>query len=289
MIKHLTPEENALIKHIEITTRKLISGPLLGETRSSQKGGGFEFHQLRDYVQGDDIRYIDWKSSARSNKMLVRQYLEERNRSVYIVVDVSASTSYGTGTVLKSDLIKQLAATLACVSLHKKDAVGLILFSNEVEKVIPPRSGRAHVFSLIQELYSYKPLHRKTNLSAPLEFLARLKGQKALVCWVSDFMGTIEHNFVSVVARRHDVILFKCLDKRERVFPEVGTLVVQDSETAHIIELEGSSSALNEALTFWNRHQREQFLAAKLDCMELTAGESFAGDLLRFLRTRMYK
>ena len=137
----------ALIKNLELTTKKLISGPLLGDARSSLKGSGFEFHQLRDYEQGDDIRFIDWKSSARSNKMLVRQYLEDRNRTVYLVVDVSASTHYGTRSLTKSDQIKQLAAMLAFVSLHKKDSVGLILFSQENESYYSAAAAaRAHVY-----------------------------------------------------------------------------------------------------------------------------------------------
>lgn len=287
-MKNMTPAEFALIKNIEITTRKLISGPLLGDARTSYKGGGFEFHQLRDYVQGDDIRFIDWKSSARSNKMLVRQYLEDRNRNVYIALDISASTNYGSTNVLKADLMKQLAATLAFVSLHKKDAVGLILFSKEVEKVIPPGSSRSHIFALIQTLYSHVPLSRETDLAAPLNYLARLKGQKALVCFISDFMGVFDQSMLSIVARRHDLMLFRCLDKREVDFPEVGTLLIRDSESNQTMEIEGSASAINDALTLWHRHQKETFMAAKVDNLDLLAGASFAGELLRFLRTRIY-
>ena len=177
---------------LKLTTRKLISGPLLGDARSSLKGSGFEFHQLRDYVQGDDIRFIDWKSSARSNKMLVRQYLEDRNRTVYIVVDVSASTEYGTAQYCKSDLIKQLAAMLAFVSLHSKDSVGLILFTKEVEKIIPPRQGAGTcVLHWLKRLFHYKPNIHKQNLTAPYEYLARLARAKSAHLLYFRFYGNL--------------------------------------------------------------------------------------------------
>ena len=215
----MVPSDFALIRNLEIKTRKQISGPLLGEARSVVKGSGFEFHQLRDYVQGDDIRYIDWKASARSSKMLVRQYLEDRNRTVYLAVDISASTEYGTTKTHKSDLIKQLAAVLAFVSLHRKDSVGLILFTDEIEKIIPPRNSRAHVFSLVQTLFSFKPKSKRTNLAAPLNYLARLRGQKAIVCFISDFMAPVDSSLLAMVERRHDMLLFRCLDEREIDFP----------------------------------------------------------------------
>lgn len=283
MISDLT-----LIRNLEIKTKKQISGPLLGDARSNVKGSGFEFHQLRDYVQGDDIRYIDWKASARSNKMLVRQYLEDRNRTVYVAVDISASTKYGTKKIHKDDLIKQLAAVLAFVSHHRKDSVGLILFTDEIEKIIPARNSRAHVFSLVQTLFSYQPKSRKTDLAAPLNYLARMRGQKALVCFISDFMAPLDSALLSMVERRHDLLLFRCLDEREVAFPDVGTLCIEDSETGHIIEVEGASSDISGALTLWHRHQQEQFNAAKIDSLDLMAGNPFSGDLVRFLRTRVY-
>lgn len=284
----ITAADYALIKNLEITTRKLISGPLLADARSTLKGSGFEFHQLRDYEQGDDVRFIDWKSSTRSNKMLVRQYLEDRNRVVYVVVDMSASTQYGTLRVRKNDLIKQLAALLSFVSLHRKDSVGLILFTDRVEKIIPPRSSRAHVYALVNTLMSFAPQNRTTNLSAPLDYLLRLRGQKGLVCFVSDFLGGYDQSALSLVARHHDLLAFRCLDEREIDFPAVGTLLMQDSETLEIKEIEGDGKTISAALHYWHKHQKEQLTSAKLDCLDLVVGKPFAGDLVRFLRTRLY-
>lgn len=275
----------ALIKNLELTTKKLISGPLLGDARSSLKGSGFEFHQLRDYEQGDDIRFIDWKSSARSNKMLVRQYLEDRNRTVYLVVDISASTHFGTRSLTKSDQIKQLAAMLAFVSLHKKDSVGLILFSQENEVIIPPRSSRAHIYFLVKTLFEHNAQHKQTSLQAPVEYLARLRGQKALICFISDFLGSWDAKMLKLAAHRHDLLAFRCLDAREFEFPDVGMLRIEESETGTMVEVEGAG--IDDALTHWHRQQKEQLSAAKIDCLDLVAGTSFAGDLVRFLRTRL--
>lgn len=207
---------------------------------------------------------------------------------MYLAVDISASTEYGTTKTHKSDLIKQLAAVLAFVSLHRKDSVGLILFTDEIEKIIPPRNSRAHVFSLVQTLFSFKPKSKRTNLAAPLNYLARLRGQKAIVCFISDFMAPVDSSLLAMVERRHDMLLFRCLDEREMEFPDVGTLCIEDSETGQMREIEGSAGEISSLLTLWHRHQKEQFNAAKTDALDLLAGKPFSGDLVRFLRTRVY-
>ncbi len=279
-------EIQALIHKLELTTKKQISGPLLSDWESSAKGSGFEFHQLRDYIQGDDIRFIDWKASARSQKMLVRQYLEDRNRVVYIVVDCSDSTYYGTGKLLKTDLIKRIATVLSFVSHHRKDSVGLILFTSEVEKVIPPRQGRTHLLGLLQELFTFKPQHKGTNISVALEYIARLRSQRSIICFISDFAGTIEHRLLSVISRQHECMAFRCLDERELAFPDVGTLIIEDKETGQQMEIEGS---LNQRLVSWNEQQRQLLASNRIDCLDLIAQKSFTGPLVRFLRERMFQ
>lgn len=280
-------ELRSSIHRLEFFTKKMVSGPLLGNSRSMIKGSGFEFHQLRDYEQGDDIRFIDWKASMRANKMLVRQYLEDRMRKVYIMVDISASVGYSSGVVPRIDVVKQLAAMLAFVALHGKDAVGLILYTNEVERVIHPSPSRAHVFSLVHELYSYKPKHRTTNTSAALEYLARMGSKKAIVCMISDFNDELDKQSLSLVARRHELLAFRCLDPREIDFPPVGSLIVEDAETGEREELEGAAG-FNESLRLWHRKQKELLQSAKVECLDITAGKSFAGDLVRFLRQKTF-
>jgi len=280
----------SLIAQLEITTKKHISGPLLGDAQSRLKGSGFEFSQLREYAQGDDIRYIDWKASARSNSMLVRQYLEDRNRMLYLAVDVSKSSLFGTtkdGT--KKDLMNTLAAVLSFVGLHRKDSVGLLLFTDTVEKIIPPRQSRSHIFSLVQEIYSFVPSSAKTDFRAPLEHLARMSGPKALVFIVSDFLSPLEEygSLLKVVSQRHDVLAIRCLDPRENRFPEVGTLVFEDFETGTIETIESSSSQIEQALLTWHVKQKEQLQAARIDSLDIEVGSAYKGSLVRFLRQRM--
>jgi uncharacterized protein (DUF58 family) len=283
----ITSEMYSLIHQLELMTKKMISGPLLGDWHSSSKGSGFEFHQLREYIQGDDIRYIDWKASARTDKMLVRQYLEDRNKLIYIVVDISGSTAYGTGSQSKSDLMRQLAAVLAFVGHHKKDSVGLILFSQSNELVIPPSTSRTHLLALIQKLLAYKAKERATNMNAPIDYLARLAGKRALICFISDFTAPFDTSMLAVIARKHDVMAFRCLDEREWQFPACGTLIFEDRETGQQQEIE-KTDVVQEALVQWHRRQKELLAAAKIDCLDLTAGKPYAGQLVKFLRQRLF-
>ena len=289
----ISPQLQALIHQIEITTRKKVSGPLLGGARSLVRGLGFEFNQLREYIPGDDIRFIDWKSSARASKILVREYLEDRNRTIYIVVDVSASTGFGTGRnefgkpLSKANLIQQLAAVLAFSSLHLKDSVGLVLFSEGIEKFIPARRSRNHVLALIQALFTHKAQAETTNLSAPLEYIARLKGQKAIVCLLSDFLAPLDKKVLSMASRHHDVLAIRCLDAREKSFPEVGTLVIEDSETHIQVPIAGADK-IGRDLNLWHESQKDHLIAARVDTLDCEVGVPFTGPLLRFLRYRVY-
>lgn len=293
----MIPKElQSLIARLEITAKKKVSGPLLGDAQSIRIGSGFEFHQLRDYIPGDDIRFIDWKASARSDKMLVRQYLEDRNRTLYIVVDLSRSTSYGTTAVnskptAKADLMKQLSGILAFVSLQCKDSVGLIIFTDTVEKVIPPRQSRNHIISLLTTLFEYEPVNRDTNFEAPLEYLSRLTGQKALVCFLSDFIAPLEQyeRKLAVLARRHDVMAFRCLDPRERHFPGVGTLIFEDSEREVQAPITGDRILLTQVLTHFHATQKSLLSAARIDCLDIEVGSTFTGPLVTFLRHRAFR
>jgi uncharacterized protein (DUF58 family) len=289
----ISQQLRSLIHQIEITTRKKVSGPLIGGARSSVRGLGFEFNQLREYIPGDDIRFIDWKSSARSSKILVREYLEDRNRTLYILVDISASTTFGTvkneagQPLTKADLVKQLAAVLAFSSLHLQDSVGLILFSERIEKFIPARRSRNHVLALVQTLFTHKAQMETTNLSVPLEYIARLKGQKAIVCLISDFIAPLDKKILSVASRHHDLMALRCLDVREKSFPEVGTLVIEDSETHIQVPIAGAYT-INNDLNAWHERQRDQLISARIDTLDCEVGVPFTGPLLQFLRYRVY-
>lgn len=177
----LSPEIITKIRQIEIHTRRLLSGMMVGDFNSAKKGSGFEFDQIRDYHMGDDVRFIDWKSTARSNKLLVKQYIEERNRTVVIVVDVSSSSLFSSVGAMKYDVMSHVAAVLALVADYGKDHASLVLFSDDVELVIPPRSGRKHIHTIMKHLFSLRVEHKKTNLGAVLKYLAGLPSKDAVV------------------------------------------------------------------------------------------------------------
>jgi uncharacterized protein (DUF58 family) len=283
----------ALIARLEILAKKQISGALLGDARSVRIGSGFEFHQLRDYIPGDDIRFIDWKASARSHKMLVREYHEDRNRHVYLAVDLSQSMRFGTvGMLDKLNLIKQLSGVLAFVSLQCGDSVGLILFTDTIEKVIPPRPSRNHIISLLNTLYTFTPTQKKTDFDAPCEYFARMKSQKSLICLISDFMSSLDscERLLATVARRHDVIAFRCLDPREHHFPDVGTLIFEDSES----QMQATIACLkardvDQVLAMWHGAQKERLRAARIDCLDIEVGTSYSAKLAHFLRYRAFR
>ena len=169
------------VRNIEIHTRRLLSGTLLGDYSSARKGSGLEFDQLAEYQYGDDVRFIDWKSSARTNKILVKNYIEERNRTIMLVVDGSASLRYGSSDILKQDIAAQIGSVLALVADYSKDYVGLILFAQDVVKVLPPRRGRQHVHAIMEELFSHTS-SGQTSLTKALERLMLIKKSNALVC-----------------------------------------------------------------------------------------------------------
>src|SRR3990172_8575591 len=171
----ISPEVRKKIKEIEIHTRRLLRGSMVGDSRSEMKGTGFEFDQIREYSMGDDIRFIDWNASARNNTMLVKQYIEERSRAIFLAVDISASMFLGSGPESKHDIIAQVASVLALVSEAGKDRVGLILFSDEIELYIPPSQGKYHIATIMQELFTHVPRSKKTDISVVLKKLAALK------------------------------------------------------------------------------------------------------------------
>lgn len=283
----------ALIARLEIHAKKQVSGALLGDARSVRIGSGFEFHQLRDYIPGDDIRFIDWKASARSHKMLVREYHEDRNRHVYLAVDLSQSMKFGTvGFVDKLDLIKQLSGVLAFVSLQCGDSVGLVLFTDTVEKVIPPRPSRNHIISLVNTLFTFVPSQKKTDFEPACEYLARMKSQKSLICLISDFMCSLEsrERLLATVSRRHDVIAFRCLDPRERHFPDVGTLTFEDSESHMQATITRTRARdFDQALAQWHSAQKERLRAARIDCLDIEVGIPYSAKLAHFLRYRAFR
>jgi uncharacterized protein (DUF58 family) len=282
----LTQEVPNKIKQIEIQTRRLLSGTQVGDYSSAQKGSGLEFDQLREYQLGDDVRFIDWNASARTNKILVKQYIEERNRTIILLVDQSASTFYGSAISLKSDVIAQVASVLALVADYGKDNIGALLFSDQVKQVIPPRSGRKHVHNLMESFLSQEPAG-KTSLKIALERLIALQKKDAIVFILSDFFDTGYENLLKIAAKKFDVIAVRCLDKLENKFDAAGFLTIEDPETHEQVTINTDSRLLHNFLQQEQQAIAENLKACGVELIDIRTNRSFIPDIIRFFKRRM--
>jgi uncharacterized protein (DUF58 family) len=278
------------IKHIEICTKRLLSGSLVGDSRSAIKGSGFEFDQIREYQIGDDVRFLDWKSSARTGKLLVKQYIEERNRTIILAVDISGSSFFSSSTVPKWDLFQQIVAVLTLVAEYGRDNVSLILFSDELELCIPPGRGRMHIQTILHHIFSWKPKKKQTCISAVLKQLAKMKRTDSVVFLVSDFIVHDAEPLLSVIAKMYDLIAVRSLDRYEQQIPAVGFLHVEDIETGQqiLLDTRGKNRAQLEKYV-QNRiaQQNRLFKKYNIDCLELIDHKSLIADIIRFFRRRM--
>lgn len=279
------------IKQLEIYTRRLLNGALVGDNRSALKGTGFEFDQIREYTFGDDIRFVDWKASARCDKLLIKQYIEERSRTIFLMVDISRSREFGALNHTKHIVFAEIASVLALVAQHGKDRVGLILFSNEVELYVPPANNLNHVRVIMEHLFVYKSKYDKTNVSTALEYMLSLKKSDAMVFLFSDFIVDDVDTYLGQVAKRHDLIAFRCLDEHEKMLPAVGFITVEDLETGELVELDVRSLRQNEVGNFLNTRLEEQnkiFKKYGIDLFDISLDKKdYIPDIVKFFRRRM--
>jgi uncharacterized protein (DUF58 family) len=285
------------IRSIEIHTRRLLSGMHVGDYTTALKGSGFEFDQIREYQAGDDVRFIDWNSSVRMNKMLVRQYLEERNRTILLLVDTSPSTKFGSTELLKSECMAQIASVLALVADYGKDAVGLVQYSEKLEQYLPPARGRKHVHALMEKLFEQaSDITAGNNTLQPLAYhdiaqLLNTKHKNAIIFVISDFIDTEQSIEILGRASKHaEIVAIRCLDAVERSFPAVGILAMsspRDNELHFFDMSTKSNNAYNKILEERLAQQNKQFKKYKIDCLDVSPGTSFMQDLINFSKRRM--
>ena len=232
------------VRKIEIKTRKLSDNIFGGEYHSTFKGRGMTFSEVRPYQFGDDIRNIDWNVTARYNEPFVKVFEEERELTLMLMIDVSGSELFGTEQQFKSELITEIAATLAFSALQNNDKTGLILFSDQVELYIPPKKGKSHVLRIIRELIEFQPKSLKTNISEALQFLSRVSKKKAIVFMLSDFMDKGYEKPIQIAAKKHDITGIRIYDKKETELPNLGYIMVKDAETGALMRVNTSSTAV---------------------------------------------
>lgn len=278
------------VRRIQIVARRQVNDLLAGEYLSAFKGRGMEFDTVREYVPGDEIRSIDWNVTARSEVPYVKTFCEERELTVLLAVDISASGAFGSQRLSKMETAVEVAAVLMFTSLKNNDKVGLLFFANDVIRYIPPRKGRGNVLRLIRELLATEPIKAETNITKALEYIARVQRRRCVVFVMSDFMGADCSKALAVANQRHDCIAVTLQDPRESSLPDVGFLTLRDAETDELLELDTRHPQVR-ALFAKAAADREQTLTgwlkrASVDRLNIRTDEPYSRSLQKFFRMR---
>ncbi len=278
------------VRQIELRTRYLVNDVFSGEYHSVFKGQGIEFAEVREYQYGDDIRAIDWNVTARYNHPYVKVNEEERELNVMLAVDASRSGAFGSHDKFKSEIAAEICALLAFSAIKNNDKVGLLVFTDNIEKYIPPRKGRGHVLRVIREILYFKPLSYKTNIRIGLEYLLKGLKRSSIVFVVSDFD---DENFIKplqVLNQKHDVIAIQIFDKREKELPPVGLLKLQDAESLEEVWVDTTNRNFRQIYTDLVEQKRQNFVketkSMNLDLIQIDTSESYVNPLVSFFKMR---
>jgi uncharacterized protein (DUF58 family) len=278
------------VRKIEIKTRRLSDHIFGGEYHSTFKGRGMTFSEVRQYQFGDDVRNIDWNVTARYNEPFVKVFEEERELTMMLMVDISGSELFGTEMQFKSEVVTEIAATLAFSATQNNDKIGLILFSDKVELYIPPKKGRSHVLRIIRELIEFEPESKQTNLVEALKFMQNVMKKKAIVFVLSDFIADDYHQTMKIVSGKHDVTGIRVFDKREEDIPNLGMVQMQDEETGELMLVNTSSKKVRlnygkfyqEKVTYF----KESFTKSGAGTIDCRVDESYVKKLLGYFKRR---
>jgi len=278
------------VKRIEITTRGLVNDVFSGEYHSVFKGRGMEFSEVREYQIGDDIRTIDWNVTARQGHPFVKVFEEERELTVMLLVDVSSSGEFGTFKQMKGEIAAEICALLAFSAIKNNDKVGLIIFSDQIEKYVAPKKGKAHVLRVIREILYHEPKGVKTNISEALEFLSRVTRRRSVVFLVSDFMNAGYERALQIANRRHDIVAITITDPREMEMPAIGFVELEDAETGEIILLDTSSLEVRQEFAATalesSQSRAKLFRSRKVDYIDIRTDQPYSEPLIRFFQMR---
>jgi uncharacterized protein (DUF58 family) len=286
----LTREELREIRKIEIVTTRLVNQQLAGSYHSAFKGRGMSFDEVRLYQPGDEIRFIDWNVSARSEDVYVKRFVEERELTVMILVDMSGSLDFGTRGETKRRLAAKLGALLAFSAIKNNDRVGLILFTDKVERFVPPKKGRRHVLRLVSEILSFHPENTGTSIAAGLEFLLGVSRRQGIAVIISDFLDQNFEKTLRIAARRHDLVPIVLSDPWEEQLPNIGAAFFEDPETGEILVAPTHSGAYRRRVQELKLSEQARldatFTRMRLDAVRLRTGDPLFAPLLNYFRLR---
>ncbi len=289
------------VRRMEVRTNRLVNDSLAGGYASVFKGRGMDFDRVRNYVPGDDVRTIDWNVTARTGEPHIKLFTEERELTILLMIDVSASADFGSVADSKRELAAEAAGVLAASAIRNRDRVGLILFSDEVELYIPPGKGRMHIMRLIREALFFQPAHRGTDIARALDFANQVMHRKAVIFLVSDFcIGApfderLNHlrGKLQISNRRHDLIAVSVTDPREHSLPNIGRIRLEDAETGQVVELDTGSAKVRDAFASKSRQRREltalRIRSLGVDLLECINGQNWLPELMGFFHKRRHR
>lgn len=278
------------IRRIEITTSKLVTDMLSGQYESVFKGRGIEFDEVREYQPGDEIRSIDWNVTARMGHPFIKKYVEERQLTVMILLDASGSSYFGTSKRLKSELAAEVSAVLAFAAIQNKDRVGLIIFTDRVEKFIPPRKGPSHVLRVIREALYFKPKGRGTDIAGCLRYLDGVTARRVVAFIISDFFAKDYKKALSLANKRHDAVAITITDPREITLPNVGLVELSDAETGSVYTVDTSNALVREKYSARSRElvegRRKIFSGVSMDHIDIRTDKPYIEEFIKFFKER---
>ena len=279
------------VRKIEIKTRGLSSNIFAGQYHSAFKGRGMAFSEVREYQFGDDVRDIDWNVTARFHRPYVKVFEEERELTVMLLIDVSGSLDFGTQKQMKRDMVTEIAATIAFSAIQNNDKIGVVFFSDRIEKYIPPKKGRKHILYIIREMLNFQPESKRTDVKQAVEFLSSVQKRRTTAFILSDFYVRDEFlQSLQICNRKHDVVAIQVYDQRARELPDVGLMKVVDAETGHEQYVDTGSKALRQAYhKYWNSRQsqlEETFNKSNVDHVSVATNEDFVKALMMLFKQR---
>lgn len=278
------------VRKIEIKTRGLSNQIFSGEYHSAFKGRGMTFSEVREYQAGDDIRTIDWNVTARFNHPYVKVFEEEREMTVMLLVDVSASGEFGTKKQLKQELITELCAVLAFSAIQNNDKIGVIFFSDIIEKFIPPKKGKSHILRIIRDLIEFKPKHKKTDLQIALRYLTNVIKKRSVTFVISDFMANDFNDAIKIANKKHDIVALRIYDNREKELPNVGLIKMIDAETGTLKWIDTSDKNVrnhfNTAAKKSDTYLNDLFNKSGIDSTNINTSESYVKPLINLFKKR---
>ena len=278
------------VRKIEIKTKGLSNHIFAGEYHTAFKGKGMAFSEVREYQPGDDIRSIDWNVTARYNAPFVKVFEEEREMTVMLLIDVSASGNFGTQEQFKRELATELAAILAFSAINNNDKVGVIFFTDKVEQFIPPKKGKSHILRIIREVLAFQPTGKGTDIAGALEYFSAVIKKRSICFILSDFMSKEFERPLKIASKKHDLVALRIHDTREDTLPNVGLVPMQDAETEKMLFVDTSSKKVRDNFAK-NRAQateklRKLFPASGVDLIDITTGTDYVKPLINFFKTR---